>query len=210
MSCRLCGGATAAWFADDWRGYWRCGRCGYVQVPQQQQLSVEAEREYYGTHRNAVDDPGYRAWLGRLARPLLERVRPPASGLDFGCGPAPALAALLSEAGLEVALHDLYFAPRPEVFAREWDFITATEVLEHLRTPAAELQQLWECLRPGGWLALMTRRLPADPAAFPAWHYRRDPTHIGFFADASFAWLAQHWEARLELLDDDVALLRKA
>jgi SAM-dependent methyltransferase len=144
-----------------------------VQVPQQQQLSVEAEREYYGTHRNAVDDPGYRAWLGRLAEPLLERVRPPASGLDFGCGPAP-------------------------------------EVLEHLRAPAVELQQLWECLRPGGWLALMTRRLPADPAAFAAWHYRRDPTHIGFFADASFAWLAQHWEARLELLDDDVALLRKA
>lgn len=200
----------APWFADDWRDYGRCHACGYVQVPEAQWLSTEAERAYYGTHRNAVDDPGYRAWLGRLAGPLLERVRPPAEGLDFGCGPAPALAAMLGEAGLEVALHDVYFAPRPEVFDRRWDFVTATEVLEHLRAPSAELQRLWDCLRPGGWLGIMTRRPPDDPEAFADWHYRRDPTHIGFFADSTFAWLAQRWGAQLDLMDDNVALLRKA
>jgi SAM-dependent methyltransferase len=207
-ACLLCGGDAAPWFTDGSRDYLRCGHCGFVHVPAAQRLCLEAERAYYLTHRNAVDDPGYRAWLSRLATPLLERLRPPASGLDFGCGAEPALAAMLAEAGFEMSLYDPQFAPDTNVLTREWDFITATEVLEHLHRPAAELERLWSLLRPGGWLAVMTRRVPAL-ADFERWHYRRDPTHIGFFAEQSFAWLAARWQARLELLGDDVALLRK-
>jgi hypothetical protein len=207
-ACLLCGGDAAPWFADGCRDYLRCGHCGFVHVPAAQRLSLEGERAYYLTHRNAVDDPGYRAWLSRLATPLLERLRPPASGLDFGCGAEPALAAMLAEAGFEMSLYDPQFAPDRSVLTREWDFITATEVLEHLHRPAAELERLWSLLRPGGWLAVMTRRVPAL-ADFERWHYRRDPTHIGFFAEQSFAWLARRWQAGLELFGDDVALLRK-
>lgn len=207
-ACPLCGGDTAPWFADSTRDYLRCGHCGFVHVPAAQRLSLQAERAYYLTHRNAVDDPGYRAWLSRLATPLLERLQPPASGLDFGCGAEPALAAMLAEAGFEMTLYDPQFAPDASVFTCEWDFVTATEVLEHLHNPAAELERLWSLLRPGGWLAVMTRRVPAL-AEFERWHYRRDPTHIGFFAEQSFAWLAARWQAGLELLGDDVALLRK-
>lgn len=206
--CPLCGGDAARWFADGQRDYLRCGHCGFVHVPAAQRLSPQAERDYYLTHQNTVDDPGYRAWLSRLSGPLLERMAPPAMGLDFGCGPGPALAAMLTEAGFEMAVYDPQFAPDASVFERDWDFITATEVLEHLHRPAEELERLWSLLRPGGWLAVMTRRLPAL-AEFPRWHYRRDPTHIGFFAAQSFAWLAARWRAELELLGDDVALLRK-
>lgn len=207
-ACPLCGGEAAPWFVDGTRDYLRCGQCGFVHLSAAQHLPLQAERDYYLTHRNASEDPGYRAWLSRITVPLLERLRPPASGLDFGCGPAPALAAMLREAGLEVALYDPQFAPDASVFTREWDFITATEVLEHLHDPAMELERLWGLLRPGGWLAVMTRRVPGL-AQFERWHYRRDPTHIGFFAEQSFAWLARHWRAELELRDDDVALLRK-
>jgi SAM-dependent methyltransferase len=207
-ACPLCGGAAAPWFVDGTRDYLRCGHCGFVHVPAAQRLSRQAERDYYLTHRNETGDPGYRAWLSRLAVPLLERLPPHARGLDFGCGPAPALAAMLAEAGMEVALYDPQFAPDTSVFAQEWDFITATEVLEHLHRPAAELERLWSLLRPGGWLAVMTRRVPAL-AEFEHWHYRRDPTHIGFFAAQSFAWLAGRWGAELELRHDDVALLGK-
>ena len=212
-SCPLCGGGVAQWFSDSrfsggQRDYLRCGQCEFVHVPAAQRLPLQAERDYYLTHRNVIDDMGYRAWLSRLATPLLQRLQPPASGLDFGCGQAPALAAMLGEAGFEVALYDPQFAPNERVFEQEWDFITATEVLEHLHRPGAELDRLWSLLRPGGWLAVMTRRLPAL-ADFERWHYRRDPTHIGFFAERSFAWLAARWDAELELLGEDVALARK-
>lgn len=207
-ACPLCGGDAAPWFSDGQRDYLRCGHCGFVHVPAAQRLSLQAERDYYLTHENAIDDPGYRAWLSRLATPLLERIRPPACGLDFGCGAEPALAAMLAEAGFEMTLYDPQFAPDASVFERSWDFITATEVLEHLHRPAMELERLWALLRPGGWLAVMTRRVPGL-AQFEHWHYRRDPTHIGFFAEQSFDWLASRWRAELELRHDDVALLRK-
>ena len=47
-------------------------------------------------------------FLGRLAEPLVERLDPGASGLDFGCGPGPALAAMLTRRGYTVAraIHD--------------------------------------------------------------------------------------------------------
>lgn len=212
-SCPLCGDQAAQWFTDSrfggsQRDYLRCGHCEFVHVPAAQRLALETERAHYLLHENAVDDPGYRNFLSRLATPLLERLTPPASGLDFGCGPGPALAAMLAEAGFEVAVYDPQFAPNAGVLEREWDFITATEVLEHLHRPGAELDRLWSLLRPGGWLGVMTRRLPA-PADFDRWHYRRDPTHIGFFAARSFEWLAARWQAELELLGEDVALMRK-
>jgi 2-polyprenyl-3-methyl-5-hydroxy-6-metoxy-1,4-benzoquinol methylase len=68
---------------------------------------------------------------------------------------------MLAEAGFEMSLYDPQFAPDRSVLTREGDFITATEVLEHLHRPAAELERLWSLLRPGGWLAVMTRRVPA-------------------------------------------------
>ena len=213
-ACPLCGDQAAQWFSDrrfggGRRDYLRCGHCEFVHVPAAQRLPLQAERDYYLTHENAVDDPGYRAWLARLADPLLARLQRPARGLDFGCGAAPALAAMLAEAGCEVAVYDPQFAPDAGVFQREWDFITATEVLEHLHHPAAELDRLWSLLRPGGWLAVMTRRAP-KLEEFERWHYRRDPTHIGFFATRSFEWLAARWNAALELRGDDVALLQKS
>jgi hypothetical protein len=48
-----------------------------------------------------------------LAGPLLARLAPASQGLDYGCGPGPALAAMLAEAGHAVALYDPLFHRRP-------------------------------------------------------------------------------------------------
>ena len=60
-----------------------------------------------------MNDAGYRRFLSKLADPLMARLAPGARGLDYGCGPGPALAAMLREAGHEVALYDPFFAPDP-------------------------------------------------------------------------------------------------
>ena len=208
ISCPLCGSACRPYFSDRWRDYLECENCELVHVAAQQWPSNEEERAHYGLHDNRVDDPGYRHFLGRLATPLRQRLPANSAGLDFGCGPGPALAAMLEEAGHQVSLYDIFFHPHPAALEQQYDFITATEVLEHLQRPGEELERLWQCLKPGGWLGIMTRRLP-EREKFEHWHYRRDPTHIVFFADGTFEWLARHWNAGLVLLGEDVALLTK-
>ena len=58
-----------------------------------------------------------------------------------------------------------------------------------LTTPRAVLDTLWGCLKPGGVLVLQTQRVLGDER-FKTWRYRHDPTHIVFFAEASFQVLA--------------------
>ncbi|MFB6259152.1 MAG: class I SAM-dependent methyltransferase [Thiohalorhabdaceae bacterium] len=171
-------------------------------------LCGHSDTEPYHGHQNAVDDPGYRAFLSRLTTPLTERLSPPATGLDFGCGPGPALAAMLREAGYTVALYDPFYAPDDAALAPGYDFITATEVVEHLARPGAELRRPAGLLRPGGWLGIMTK-LVIDRERFAGWHYIRDPTHIGFFSREAFAWWAVAEGLGLELAGDDVIFLRR-
>jgi SAM-dependent methyltransferase len=178
-------------------------------VPCDYHLSPAAEKAEYDKHCNAVDDAGYRAFLQRLAQPLMGKLAPASRGLDFGCGPAPALADILQQAGFSVGLYDLYYYPDNSVFDRQYDFITATEVIEHLAQPWQALQMLWQILQPGGTLGLMTKQV-IDRPRFASWHYIRDPTHIAFYSRDTFLWLAKELGARLEFIGNDVMLLRKS
>lgn len=155
-----------------------------------QRPTAEAEQAEYLLHQNQDNDAGYRQFLARLAVPLLQHLPPAAQGLDYGCGPGPALAALLTEAGHSVALFDPLFFNHPQVLARRYDFVTCTEVVEHFHRPAEEFQRLNALLKPGGVLAIMTRFQTQD-AAFAQWHYRRDPTHVVFYREHTLRTVAQ-------------------
>ncbi|RLQ20807.1 methyltransferase domain-containing protein [Seongchinamella sediminis] len=210
LHCPLCGRSrTGAFCRDRRREYLRCGDCGLVFVPPLYYLSSSEEKAEYDLHRNAVDDPGYRGFLSRLAAPLLARIPAAARGLDFGCGPGPALAAMLEEAGHQVALYDVFYRPDTAVLQRSYQFITATEVVEHLHRPGAVVEQLWVLLEPGGYLGIMTK-LVQNAGAFARWHYKNDPTHVCFFSELSWQWWAGQHAAVLERIGADVILLRKA
>jgi SAM-dependent methyltransferase len=168
----------------------------------------EAERAHYRLHRNDPDDGRYRRFLSKLADPLLARLAPGASGLDYGCGPGPALAAMLEEAGHETALYDPVFRPDPAPLSRSHDFVCCTETAEHFHRPAAEFARLRTLVRPGGWLALMTC-FQTDDARFEGWHYRADPTHVTFYRAETFRHLARCWGWSCEIPVKDVALLRR-
>ncbi len=190
------------------KGYYRCLACELVWMDEADHLDEGAEKAVYDGHDNRVDDPRYRAFLMRAFGEVLARVSPPASGLDFGCGPGPALIAMGREAGFEMAGYDKFYADDPECLARQYDFITSTEVIEHIATPRAVLDTLWGCLKPGGVLVLQTQRVLGDER-FKTWRYRHDPTHIVFFAEASFRALAVRWQAEVEFPHADVAVFTK-
>jgi hypothetical protein len=207
--CRLCGAQRAALFwQDQRRDYYRCRRCCLVFVPPQQYLSAAGERAQYELHRNAPDDSGYRRFLGRLYEPLQARLAAHSHGLDFGCGPGPTLSVMLAEAGHHVELYDCFYAPDRSVLARRYDFITATEVVEHLHRPGEELHRLWALVRPGGYFGVMTK-LVLDREAFSRWHYKNDPTHVSFFSRPTFAWLAEQWGAGIEFIGQDVIIFTR-
>lgn len=207
MHCPLCAGdALRPFYRDARRPYLRCDACALVFVPAAWHLSRAAERAEYDLHQNDTEDAGYRAFLSRLAQPLMARLAPGASGLDFGCGPGPALACLLREAGFELSLYDSYYQPDTRALEHCYDFICATEVVEHLHRPGWELARLWSLLKPGGWLGIMTK-LVRDVDAFAHWHYKNDPTHVCFFSEQTWRWWAREHNASLEIIGADVILL---
>lgn len=209
MHCPLCLGPGAGPFhRDRRRPYLRCPTCALVFVPPAYHLEREAERREYDLHQNAVGDPGYEGFLARLAAPLAARLPPGARGLDFGCGPAPALARMLERAGFEVSLYDSFYRRDQRCLRCDYDFICATEVVEHLHRPGFELGRLWSLLRPGGWLGIMTK-LVRDRDAFARWHYKNDLTHVCFFSEQSWRWWAGGRAARLDILGADVILLQR-
>jgi len=56
--------------------------------------------------------------------------------------------------------------------------------------PGQTLGMLSRLLVTGGALCIRTRFVPRARADFPAWSYRTDPTHIGFFSVQSALTLA--------------------
>jgi hypothetical protein len=209
INCPLCFSADTLFFSEDkLRDYLRCSHCQLVFVPKQFHLNAEDERAQYDHHENNPNDSGYRKFLSRLADPLLERLTANSEGLDFGCGPGPCLSVMLEEQGHSVDLYDLYYADNRTVFDREYDFITATEVIEHLSQPMSELQRLWNLLKPDGYLGLMTK-LVADAEKFANWHYKTDPTHISFFSAETFEYLGEQWGSAPVIIGADVIIFQK-
>lgn len=190
------------------RDYWACAACEARFLDPRQHPSRAEEYAHYLQHENDPMDPGYRRFLARLAEPLLARLPIGAKGLDFGCGPGPALGAMLREAGHPMALYDPFFRPDPTVLQGRYDFITCTETVEHFHHPAAELERLDRLLVPGGWLGIMTC-FQIDDAGFAAWHYRRDPTHVVFYRAVTWRYLAAARGWPCEIPVKNVVLLRK-
>ncbi|HCY85743.1 MAG TPA: methyltransferase [Desulfobacteraceae bacterium] len=207
--CPLCrSDEVDAYHRDDSRAYMACRTCGLVFVPEAFRLTPEEEKAVYDLHQNDPGDPGYQNFLSRLSVPLLKKLSPGSQGLDFGCGPGPALADMMEAAGHSMNLFDPFYANTPEVLQHRYDFICATEVVEHLRAPKREFESLFKMLKPGGWLGIMTKQV-INREAFGRWHYIRDLTHICFYSRFTFSCLARRFNAGLYFIGDDVILLQK-
>jgi SAM-dependent methyltransferase len=207
-TCPLCTQNTASLFyQDSSRQYLRCSVCDLTFVPSHFHLSGTDEKAVYDQHQNSPDDHGYRRFLNRIFEPLQLRLLPGSSGLDFGSGPGPTLSVMFAESGHDVVIYDPYYAPHVELLNRQYDFVTASEVVEHFCRPLQDFERMWACVKPGGLLGIMTKRA-GNPEAFANWHYKNDPTHVSFYSQETFFWLADVWNAKLEVLCDDVVVFR--
>jgi hypothetical protein len=210
VTCPLCAdNRVSAFHEDRSREYLRCATCRLIFVRPEFHLSPADEKAEYDLHQNSPDDQGYRRFLGRLFEPVNALLTPESSGLDFGSGPGPTLSVMFEEAGHEMAIFDPFYAPDPSSLTRQYEFATASEVLEHLRRPAEDLHRLWSCVKPGGLLGIMTKQA-RDQASFASWHYKNDRTHVSFFSRETLEWLAVTWHAEPSFIGTDVVLFSKS
>jgi len=210
IDCPVCRAAALRPFGVvEGKAYHRCDHCEATLLDPALRLDPAAELAHYRHHQNDPADPRYRRFLAKLAEPLLARLPAASRVLDYGCGPGPALAAMLREAGHRVSLYDPFFAADRAVLEGPYDAVTCSEVAEHFHQPAAEFDRLAALLRPGGYLGLMTC-FQSDDARFANWHYRRDPTHVVFYRESTLRRIAAGRGWTIEIPVKDVALMRKA
>jgi len=193
---------------DSKRTYEQCSNCDLVSVPDKFILSAEDEKKIYDEHQNDPEDSGYRKFLSRTFNPLSEKISKNAVGLDFGCGPGPALSKMAAETGITMSNYDLYYFNDQALLEKQYDFITMTEVIEHIADPVELLQMLDSILKPKAILAVMTKRV-LGKQEFKNWHYKNDLTHIRFYSIETFKWIAKAFNWRLEIIDKDVVFFYK-
>ncbi len=190
------------------RDYARCDACLATLLDRTHWLDVTNEHAHYRLHENDAGDARYRVFLSRFVGPFLERLTPGSLILDYGCGPGPALAAMLDDAGHTTRLFDPFFRPDATALEMRYDAIACTETAEHFHAPADEFDRLGAMLRPGGWLGVMTC-FQTDDSRFPAWHYRTDPTHVVFYREATLRHVAEQRGWHFECPRKDVAFMRR-
>lgn len=193
--CPLCRAHSREFHPD----YFLCPICDLRFLSPSLLLTPPEEAARYDLHRNLSTDPAYQRFVGPAVEWICERIPLPAFGLDFGCGADSAVIRLLSAANYEMSAYDPQYFPNPSVLERKYDFVVATEVIEHLHRPDEVFTQLRSLLKPQGSLILMTHLFSAG-IDFANWYYRRDPTHVVFYSEASLAWIQQNYDfATLEI-----------
>ena len=209
MSCCVCESPLVDLFLEvEEKTYWQCKDCMVIFLDPKFRLSPSEEKYRYQQHNNDIYDEKYRLFLSKLYKPLKERLKQGSRGLDFGCGPGPALAEMFKEDGFHVDLYDPFFFKDESVFSETFDFITCTETIEHFFEPAEEFKKLDKILTKEGYLAIMTTFLEEEKD-FGQWHYRKDPTHVVFYQFQTFKVIASNMNWTLEIPVQDVVLFKK-
>lgn len=206
MNCLLCRAENSEYMplAPDGRSYLKCVICDFVWLDPGKRVSSVDEKSRYLEHNNSIEIPEYREYLLRFARPVLQHVSRGASGVDYGCGPVEGLKELLPEYRVEG--FDPYFFPR--ALEGEHDFVLCCEVAEHFYSPREEFEKIHRLLRVGGVLGVSSWLLP-PLEKFAGWSYRRDKTHVCFYAEKTVQWIARHYGFEILALDSPLWILKK-
>ncbi|MDV6316417.1 class I SAM-dependent methyltransferase [Idiomarina sp. HP20-50] len=210
MLCTLCASTSFPFCDDKNRKYFRCPECDLIFADRETRLLPNEEKAIYDYHENDPNDTQYRAFLSQLSEPLLEKLVPGMSGLDFGSGPGPVLHLMLEEQGMKMSIYDIFYAPAREQLDRQYDFVTSTEVVEHFYEPAATWPELVSLVKPNGWIGIMTSLFTQETAErFKLWNYKNDPTHVSFYTPKTMNWIATHFQLHLEVISNRIMLFKK-
>lgn len=211
MKCKICDCDTKV-FEDPQlqKRYHYCENCHSIALDPIYYLSIEKENSLYNNHQNSLENDGYVKMFEDFLDYFWNDLPSGDKALDFGSGPTPVLSQLLQRRDVKVDCYDKFYQTEKCFENQSYDFITSTEVFEHLDNPKATLTLLSKHLKPQGIIALMTLFHHNNQEHFLTWWYRRDPTHILFYTPKTLEVLAE--QCGLKLIKTDgkrIAVLRK-
>ncbi|MFN7903549.1 MAG: class I SAM-dependent methyltransferase [Pseudobdellovibrionaceae bacterium] len=203
MLCLLCDNSAVIFYVDPKsdKEYFHCDHCDLRFLNPKFRLEAEAEKARYQAHTIDVLDVGHQRFVMPMVETVLKKITPRQKGLDFGSGPDSVLSYLLTSRGFQIEQYDPYFNPKTECINKIYDYILATEVIEHFYNPAQEFIKLNQMLQAKGALGIMTLFFH-DQIDFSSWHYRNDATHVCFYSKKSIQWIADTYQfEKVEFID---------
>ncbi|MBI1857658.1 MAG: class I SAM-dependent methyltransferase [Candidatus Melainabacteria bacterium] len=215
MSCLLCNSKIVSCihhkldktFGE--KNYYSCNNCKLIFLLPQDRLKPKSEKERYDNHQNDPSDKNYINFLQRLTSPLISKLTNNACGLDFGCGPGPSMSAIFKNTGHKVENYDPYYFSDNSLLEKQYDFITCSEVVEHFYNPRKEFLLLHSLLKKNNSrLAIMTEVLQ-NKEGFINWWYHKDPTHVCFYEQSTFDWIARWLNFQVEYPDKNIVIYTK-
>ena len=209
MICIVCKNQEAVDFKNiKQKRYWKCSYCEAIFLDKEFYLSSNDEYKHYLTHNNDVNDPKYKQFLSNLMLPLIERIKLNSIGLDYGCGPGPALSLMLREKGYQMFNYDPFFHPKKSNLLKKYDFISCSETVEHFHNPFDEFTRFNELLNDGGIIGIMTN-FHSEEKIFENWYYIKDPTHVVFYNKKTFLIIAKIFNWDCEFLGNNLVFFKK-
>ena len=209
MICIVCKNSNTEVFANlDDKKYWKCGTCKAIYLDKRNYLHSKEEYAHYLTHNNDIEDERYKLFLSKLMNPLIKELKENSTGLDYGCGPGPALAKMLEEIGHKIYVYDPFFFPIHENLSKKYDFICCTETIEHFHDPYKEFHNFNELIINKGVIGLMTN-FYTDDNLFEDWYYRKDPTHVVFYCEETFYSLAKIFKWNCKINEKNIVIFKK-
>ncbi|PJE03398.1 MAG: hypothetical protein CK427_05165 [Leptospira sp.] len=188
--CPLCNSGDIELFTANLRerDYYKCNHCYLVFMDAKFHLDLSQQKLRYDLHENTILNQGYVSFLKKCINPSLPYLQKlknqkEVRGLDYGSGPNPTLSKILSELDYQVDDYDPIY--QKNLRFQKYDFIYSTEVWEHFREPAHDVQKVKNLLKPEGILSVMTYTWD-ETIDFTSWHYAKDETHTSFFHKKTF------------------------
>ena len=202
MQCILCGNnetkAVCVKNRKSTKYFFRCPTCDFAFLDRTQLLDSSDEKERYLLHQNSESNFGYMDWLGTIVNETMSVIDLKGKNiLDYGCGHTPILPKILKDKEPQISnidYYDLYFFPDLNA-QKKYSCIFSIEVFEHFNDVYKEIKQAFSFLEDGGYFVLSTGFLP-DENKFASWWYIQDATHISFFSEQTFKWLAEKYSLK--------------
>ena len=212
MNCKICSSKTVR-IENSKKDiiYYNCINCDFIFINESNINTPKNERLRYLKHNNTLDNNNYVKIFKELIEKYIicskNKIR---RILDFGCGSIPVFAKLLKDNGFIVDVYDKYFFPHKDYFKKKYDLITLIEIIEHLKNPLKELIHLKNLLNKKGLFIIKTLFHPENNDIFLKWWYKEDFTHISFFSQKTFKFLAKLLNMKLLIINNkDLCVLQK-
>ena len=184
--------------------FYQCSNCDLIFKDPAVRAKLENEKQHYLKHNNDEDNIEYQNYMMRLIEPFLSYLKKGDEGLDFGSGPHPVMEQMFKKIGFTCFSSDPFFNFKESVLDRQYDFITCSEAAEHFCDAFQEFNLLFSLLKQDGKMAIRTKFAPSKD--FNDWWYQRDPTHVVFYSEKSFHFLADKYSKRIIFLPNDISI----